>query len=175
MRESMQDSPISSYLGFAGWGDKDSGHWKLSDLPQLYYDKVLEPLHTALSPDVLPAWDTYIAMRHADQSDDNTWNKVDYPKLMFNRDCDAFALQPSTDALAPLVQIIKDNPTHADGDSWLKTVKDMVATLRGSAPGAAAPAPAPAAGTAASPSQEVMAQELPMTNAAPAPSPKAGP
>jgi hypothetical protein len=62
----MKDSPISSYLNFHGWGDKDQGGWTVYQLPDFYRQYVLEPLRNPVVADALPAWDTYIAMCTAD-------------------------------------------------------------------------------------------------------------
>ena len=126
----MRDSVVSSYLGFHGWGDGKPGSWTVSDLPKLYHDLVLQPLRQTPTQDTLDAWDTYIAMRQADQTDHDKWTQEDEPELAFDRGSDDFTLQPTMDKLATLDAIIKGNPTSDHLDEWLKRMQEMIAAYR---------------------------------------------
>jgi hypothetical protein len=133
----MRDSVISSYLGFRGWGDKDPGKWALHDLPQLYHDLILEPARHPPTAATLDLWDTYIAMRQADQPDHDKWAQEDEPPLDFDRGSDDFATQPSMEKLSTLIAIIKANPSHSQLDDWIARMKTMIRSYQG---GAVAPA-----------------------------------
>lgn len=126
----VRSSVITHYLGIENWQDKPPSHWTVHALPGLYRQEVLEPLRTAHQPDVLPAWDTYIAMRQADQSNQDRWNQVDYPALAFERAADDFSLAPSTDKLATLVQILKDHPQVNNLDDLIARVHLMAEGYR---------------------------------------------
>jgi hypothetical protein len=137
---SMSQSPISSYLGFHGWGDKDQGKWSVSQVPDLYRKEILEPLRKTPSPATLAAWDVYIAMKNADQPDQDQWTSVDLPALQFDKDCDDFASAPSTEKLETLVGIIKANPDHPLEDQWFSRVQAMLKTFQAQKDGGAASA-----------------------------------
>jgi hypothetical protein len=153
---SMKDSPISAYLDFHGWGDKEQGKWTVHELPKFYRAEVLEPLRNPVVADALPAWDSYIALRNANQPDNNRWNNDELPELQFEKAADDFALAPGTEKLQALVDLIKAHPNHAKVDDWIAQVHTMLSAYKAqhgdaaptnSAPAAAvAPAPAPAGG-----------------------------
>jgi hypothetical protein len=126
----MKNSIISAYLGFHGWGEKEQGQWKVGSLPQLYRTDILDPLRTALSTDTLAAWDVYIAMKSADESDPDKWNEVELPALQFERASDDFAMMRSTEKLAALVGILKANPTHPQLEDWIARVHQMIKDYR---------------------------------------------
>jgi hypothetical protein len=127
----MKESPISAYLNFHGWGDKEQGGWTVRKLPAFYRQYILDPLRNPIVADVLPAWDTYIAMRSANAANNpDKWNNEDLPELQFERTCDDFALQADTDKLQTLVQLIKDHPTHPKVDEWISTTHDMIAAYK---------------------------------------------
>ena len=127
---SVKASPISSYLGFRGWGKTDEASWKVSDLPQFYRDQILEPLRKKPSADTLAAWDVYMAMMNADQPDAKMWTDVDYPALLFDKDCDDFASAPDTDKLQTLIGVMKAHPDHPQQDEWLSRMHTMVQAFR---------------------------------------------
>ena len=150
---SVRDSIISSYLGFNGWGDKDPSHWRVFDLPNMYKDQVLDPLRTAHNPEALDAWNTFIAMKSADQPDRDAWTQVDYPSLQFDAASDDFNISPSMEKLSVLVNIIKTNPVHPKLDEWIAQTQKMLQDFRGTKPAApASSAPAAAVIPAGSPS-----------------------
>lgn len=126
----MRDSVVSSYLGFHGWGDSDQGKWSVSDLPELYRTLVLEPLRHPPGPGTIDAWDTYIAMRQADEADKEKWAQQEEPPLDFDRDSDDFAVERSMDKLAALDAIIKANPTNDHLDEWIKRMRAMIDSYR---------------------------------------------
>jgi hypothetical protein len=126
----MSQSPISNYLGFHGWGDKEQGKWSVADVPDLYRKQILEPLRKSPTAATLAAWDVYIAMMNADQPDQDQWTSVDYPALQFDKDCDDFNSAPSTEKLETLVGIIKANPDHPMEDQWFKRVQDLLKTFQ---------------------------------------------
>jgi hypothetical protein len=145
----MRDSVISNYLGFHGWGDGDPGKWRLSDLPQLYRQLILEPARTPPTPTTLDCWDTYTAMCSADEPDREKWAKEDEPVLDFDRGSDDFAMDPSMEKLTTLMAIIKDNPTHSQLDNWIARMRVMIQTYRNGKPAhspadGGTPTPAPA-------------------------------
>jgi hypothetical protein len=129
-KKSMSDSIISKFLGFNAWGDKEQGTWAVQDLPKLFRTNVLEPLRTAPTPATLAAWDAYIAMANADETDNTKWNQVVYPPLQFDRASDDYAIQPSTDKLEVLVNLIKANPTFPQADDWITRVHQLLADYR---------------------------------------------
>jgi hypothetical protein len=147
----MNDSIISSYLGFQDWGQSKQGQWSVSDLPKLYKENVLDPLRQPPTAAALPAWDTYIAMKAAEQSDQDKWTHMDLPALQFERDTDDFASSPSTDKLETLVGIIKANPDHPKVGVWISRVHDMMQAFRDHKPWTPPvnPSDAPAATTPA--------------------------
>lgn len=173
----MSESPISTYLGFRGWGDKEQGKWSVSKVPDLYRKQILEPLRASPTAATLAAWDVYIAMMNADQPDQDQWTSVDYPALQFEKDCDDFNSAPSTEKLETLVGIIKANPDHPMVDQWFKRVQDLLKTFQAQKDGGA-----PAAGDS-SPALPPIQPDAPPTpsvvyptNAAPvAPTPPAKP
>jgi hypothetical protein len=140
----MKDSPISSYLNFHGWGDKAQGGWTVHQLPALYRQYVLDPLRNPVVADVLPAWDTYISLRGANEGNNqDRWNNEDLPDLQFERTCDDYALSPNTDKLQSLVELIKAHPTHSKVDEWIAKVHDLLQSYKASHPGSSDAASAP--------------------------------
>jgi hypothetical protein len=139
---SMRDSVVSNYLNFHGWGDGEPGRWTVAELPELYRNLVLEPLRHPPGPGTMDAWDTYIAMRQADEADHDKWSQQIEPALDFDRDSDDFAIQPTMDKLAALDAIIKANPTDSHFDDWIQRMQAMIdiyrrgATTTGLLPGA---------------------------------------
>jgi hypothetical protein len=133
---SMKDSPISSYLNYHGWGDKEQGRWAVRQLPALYRQYVMEPLRNPLVKDALPAWDIYIGLRAANEGNNqDRWNNEDLPELQFERTCDDFALAPSTEKLQTLVELIKAHPTHSQVETWISKTHDLVEAYKASHPG----------------------------------------
>jgi hypothetical protein len=126
----MRDSVVSSYLGFRGWGDAEPGRWSVRDLPELYRNQVLEPLRHPPGPGTMDSWDTYIAMRQADEPDKEKWTQQEEPDLDFDRDADDYAIQPSMDKLAALDALIKANPSDDHIDSWIKRMQAMIDSYR---------------------------------------------
>jgi hypothetical protein len=126
----MRESVVSSYLGFRGWGEGAPGKWAVRDLPALYRDQVLEPLRHPPGPGTMDAWDTYIAMRQADEPDKEKWTQEEEPDLDFDRDADDYAIQPSMDKLAALDAIIKANPSDDHVDDWIKRMQAMIDSYR---------------------------------------------
>ena len=135
---SMEDSVIANALGFHGWGDKDQGKWKVADMPALYKQHVLDPLRKNPSPETLAAWDTYIAMMNADETDQEKWNQMDLPPLQFEKDCDDFAIKPGTEKIETLLSLIKTNQDHPDSDKWLERVHKMLKDYQAQQSGTAA-------------------------------------
>lgn len=174
-RMAMKDSPISSYLNFHGWGDKAQGSWTVHQLPALYRQYVLDPLRNPVVADVLPAWDTYINLRGANEANDqDRWNNEDLPDLQFERTCDDYALSPTTEKLQSLVELIKAHPTHAKIDEWIAKVHDLLQSYKASHPGssdAADSATPPVTNDAASapPPTNAAASTVPPATNAPAP------
>jgi hypothetical protein len=150
----MRDSVISSYLGFRGWGEGDEGKWTMSDLPRLYRELVLDPARTPPTADTLGFWDTYIAMRQADEPDKRKWAQDEEPELEFDRDTDDFAIQPSMDKLSTLIEIIKANPSHSKTDDWITRMHEMMRTYQNGKSATTTAAPMPEA-TPSTPSSEV--------------------
>jgi hypothetical protein len=139
--KSMKDSPISSYLNFHGWGDKEQGGWTVHQLPAFYRQYVLDPLRNPVVADALPAWDTYIALRAANEANNqDRWNNEDLPELQFERGCDDVALSPNTDKLQSLIVLIKAHPTHSKVDEWIAKVHDMLQAYKAAHPGSSATA-----------------------------------
>jgi hypothetical protein len=134
---SMRESPIGPYLGFQSWGDKKPGNWRVADVPKFYFEQVLTPLRQAPSDATLAAWDVYIAMMNADQSDPEEWTDVDYPALQFQKACDDYAAAQTTDKLQALVTLIKAHPSHPQLDDWISRVHDMIQALQAQRAGAA--------------------------------------
>jgi len=126
----MRDSAISNYLGFRGWDDSEQGRWTVGSLPQLYHDLVLAPLRHPPGPGTLDAWDTYIAMRQADETDKDKWTQQEGPDLDFDRGSDDFAISPSMDKLAALDSIIKANPTDDHLNEWIARMQKMIDIYR---------------------------------------------
>ena len=137
----VRDSPIGSYLGFHGWGDKAQGGWRLADLPGLYRQEILEPLRKSPSAATLAAWDVYIAMMNADQPDEDRWADIDYPAFQFDKGCDDFAGAPNTDKLEALMGIIKAHPEHPRVDEWFGRVHDLLQAYRAQRAAASSAAP----------------------------------
>ena len=136
----VRSSGISSFLGFHGWGDKEQGGWSVRDVPELYRTNVLEPLRVTPTAETLAAWDAYIAMKNVDQPSADTWNQVDYPSLEFDRGCDDYTIEPDTEKLQALVEIIKANPSHPKLDDMIARVHQLLDDYRVRHPGQAAPA-----------------------------------
>jgi hypothetical protein len=136
----MKDSPISAYLNFHGWGDKEQGTWTVHELPALYRQYVLDPLRNpVVVADALPAWDAYIALRSANEANNpDRWNNEDLPDLQFERGCDDFALAPNTDKLQSLIELIKAHPTYSKVDDWIAKVHDMMQAYKAAHPGSSA-------------------------------------
>lgn len=139
----MRDSPISSYLGFHGWGDAEQGGWSIKSLPQLYHDLVLEPLRNPPGPGTLEAWDTYLAMLQADAPSPDHWAQVTAPPLEFDRTADDFAIEPSIDKLQQLDQIIKANPGSDHLDAWIARARQMIEAYKNGPAHSALPGPTP--------------------------------
>ena len=150
----MKESVISHYLGFHGWDDKDPGKWSISDLPRLYREQILEPTRVQPSATTLDLWDTYIAMRQADETDKEKWQKEDEPALDFDRGADDFAIAPSMEKLSALIAIIKANPANSQLDDWIARMRKMIRSYRD---GKSAPSPATAlpGATPGTPSSQV--------------------
>jgi len=126
----MRDSVVSNYLGFSGWGDSDQGKWSVSDLPQLYHDLVLTPMRHPPTQATIDAWNTYIAMKQADEPDKEKWAQQEEPALDFDRDEDDYDLLPSMDKLAALDAIIKANPTSDHLEDWIKRMQALIDSYR---------------------------------------------
>jgi hypothetical protein len=145
----MRESIIGKFLGFKAWGDKEQGGWSVADLPKLYRTNVLDPLRKAPTAATLTAWDAYIAMANADEKDNDKWNQVDFPPLQFDRACDDYTIEPSTEKLEGLINLAKANPTYPGVNDWYATIKkfldDYTAKHGGNAAAAQSPATAPAA------------------------------
>ena len=124
--KAMRESIISKFLAFKSWADKDQGGWSVRDLPKLYRANILEPLRTSPSTATLAAWDTYITMANADEPDNDRWNQSVYPPLQFDRACDAYAVEPSTEKLEALVALIKANPTFPQADEWISRTHKLL-------------------------------------------------
>ncbi|MDB4793441.1 hypothetical protein OAG63_00235 [Methylacidiphilales bacterium] len=137
--KAVSDSIISSYLGFHSWDKKEQGQWKVGDLPKLYRKEILDPLRAAHNPEVLGAWDVYIAMCQADQPDQDQWEQVDYPSLEFDRATDDFILTPTTEKVAAMAAIVKANPDHPKFEDMLSRTNQMIDALRKMKAGGPAP------------------------------------
>ncbi|MCE0498429.1 MAG: hypothetical protein LV481_10840 [Methylacidiphilales bacterium] len=140
--KAVRDSIISAYFGYNAWGDKEQGSWAVREIPHLYRVEVLDPLRTKPSADTIAAWDTYIAMKNADETDRDKWDNVDYPALQFQRGKDDFYAEPSDDKLETLVTLVKNNPTNPDLDNWIAQVKQMIQDYRAFKSTGAQPQPA---------------------------------
>jgi hypothetical protein len=165
----MKDSPISAYLNFHGWGDKEQGTWTVHHLPTLYRQYVLDPLRNPLVADALPAWDAYINLRGANEADTpDLWSSEDQPELQFERTCDDYALSPNTYKLQALVELIKAHPTHPKIDEWIAKVHDLLQGYKTSHPGssdsAATPPTTTNAATATPPTTNSTTGTTPTTN-----------
>jgi len=138
----LRDSPISNYLNFHGWGSSEQAGWSVSDLPRLYRQFVLDPLRTTKSPNLIPAWDTYLAMRQATEGQSDRWASETAPALQFERANDAWTVSPTVENVGAMVDIIKANPTHAQVDDWtakVQTILDMMKAASTPAPVASNP------------------------------------
>ena len=180
----MRNSIIGKFLGFKSWEDKEQGGWAVLDLPRLYRTNVLDPLRASPTAATLAAWDAYIAMMNVDEKDNDKWNQVVYPPLQFDRACDDYAVEPSTEKLESLVNLIKANPTYPKVDDWIARVRQLMDDYRAQHGGnaAAAQTPAPASSTPGAPNVSVTTTQqgdmtiitthtnsAPVTNAPPAP------
>ena len=148
--KSVQDSIISKYLSFKSWGSAEQGGWAVGSIPSLYQSNVLTPLRTPPTAATLAAWDVYIAMLNADETDNNRWNTTINPPLQFERACDDYAIAPSTEKLEGLINIYKANATFPGASDWHDRIEKMLADYRaqhGEKP--AADPNAPATGTPA--------------------------
>ena len=123
-------SNISDYLGFHGWSDGGQSGWSVKQLPELYRSMVLEPLRATPSADTLAAWDVFIGMKAADQPDSDQWNQVELPSLMFDKDCDDYAISHSMDKLQVLLEIIQANPDHPKLDDMIARAHQLVDDYR---------------------------------------------
>jgi hypothetical protein len=146
----MRDSAISKFLNFRSWADKDQGGWAVRDVPALYRTFVLDPLRAKPSQETLAAWDIYIAMKNADQPDDDKWNSIDYPPLAFDRACDDYAITPNMDKLNAAVEILRSNPTHPKLEDMVAHAHQLVDDYRKSH-GAAGTPSVPTAGVGGPP------------------------
>jgi len=135
----MKDSVIANAFNFYSWGNKEQGTWSVNDLPDFYHKQVLDPLRESPNADTMAAWDVYISMRNAIQSDSDKWTIVEYPALMFERASDDYKGTPSMEKLQVLVDLIKANPKCPTLDDMLTKVHDMVKDYRSRHPGAASP------------------------------------
>jgi hypothetical protein len=176
----MRETIISKFLGFKGWGDKESGGWAVANLPELYKTNVLDPSRaTKPTEDTLAFWTTYIAMKNADEPNNDKWNQETYPPLAFDRASDDYAISPSTEKIEALVTIIKTFPTNTHADEWISRVHGLIEQYRAahggtadaSQPGAPAMTTAPATDpnvTVTTSQQGDMTIVTTHTNAAPA-------
>ena len=146
--KALHDSIISKFLAFNLWADKEQGGWSVREIPKLYRANVLEPLRATPTADTLAAWDVFIAMANADEPDNDKWNQVVYPPLLFDRSCDDYAVTPSTDKLETLVNLIKANPTYPKVDDWITHVHQLMDDYRARHGGGAPVAQNPATPTA---------------------------
>jgi hypothetical protein len=139
--KSMRDSIIGKFLGFKSWDVKDlsvraasgsspdskePGEWSVKDMPKFYRTNVLDPLRASPTAATLAAWDVYISMANADETDNDRWNQVVYPALQFERACDDYTIAPGTEKLEGLMNLIKANPTYPQVDDWIVRVKKML-------------------------------------------------
>jgi hypothetical protein len=136
----LKESPLTPYFGFTKWAKSEQGKWSVKDLPPMYRKEVIEELRTAHSADLLPAWDTFIGMKSADENDSDKWNQVALPYLKFERGCDDFEVAPTTDKLATLVEIIRANPGHPQIDEMIARTRQMMRDYRAQKSGVAEPA-----------------------------------
>jgi len=148
--KALKDTLFTKYLAFNAWGDKEQGGWAVKDLPKLYRTNVLEPLRATPNEATIAAWDVYIAMANADETDDDKWAHEDYPPLQFDRACDDYSSAPSTEKLEGLVNLIKANPTNPHADDWITRVSALMDDYKAKHGGAPAPS-APATATTTTP------------------------
>jgi hypothetical protein len=113
------DSIIGKYLAFHAWEGKEQASWAVSEIPRFYKTDILDPLRVTPNADTLAAWDVYIAMKNADQTDASQWDQVDYPTLAFDRGSDDYMMKPSMEKLQTLLAIIKAVPTHPKLDDMI--------------------------------------------------------
>ena len=128
--KTLRESAITNYLTFKRWGDKEQGTWTVKDIPKLYRAEILEPLRATPSGNTLAAWDVYISLKQADQSNPDRWKDNDYPPLAFERACDDYAISGSMEKLQAVVQIIKANPNLPKLDDLITRTKGLVADYR---------------------------------------------
>lgn len=145
---SVKDSIISSYFGYHGWGDKEQGQWNVRSIPALYRKEILDPSRAAPSAETLADWDVFIAMKNADQPDNDRWNNIEYPSLQFERSLDDYALSHTMEKLQTLVNIVTSNPTHPQFNDWSTKVKQLLQDYRKMKAAAAPPASATDTSTA---------------------------
>jgi hypothetical protein len=152
MYKAMKDTEITKFLAFTAWGDKEQGGWSVKDLPRLFRASVLEPLRAKPTDATLAAWDAYIGMANADEKDNDRWNQVVLPPLRFDRSCDAYAVEPSTEKLEGLVNLIKASPTNPHADEWIARVSQLMDAYRAGHGGTPTNAPSPTSTPIAAPS-----------------------
>jgi hypothetical protein len=146
------ESIIGKYLAFHAWEGKPQATWAVSEIPQFYRSDILNPLRETPNADTLAAWDIYIAMKNADQTDSSQWDQVDYPTLAFDRGSDDYMMKPSMEKLQTLLAIIKAVPTHPKLDDMITRLHTFNEDYKSHHSGGGASGDGPSAATTGDPS-----------------------
>lgn len=118
---------LNRYLNRKEWSTR------AADVGSMYMQTLL-PLAAMDSKDSLPAlWDARINAEGIFRKEQmfapefELWTKNELPALRWQRALFLYEKGPSTiNALADMLKVIKENPSHPDAPSWVKTMRQMV-------------------------------------------------
>ena len=118
---------LDRYLNRKGWSRSPT------DIAG-FYSATIFPIAEEESKDSLPAlWDARINADATFRKEDMTepdfllWSQNELPSLRWQRATYLYAKGPSAiNAMADMLKLIKDNPTHADAPNWVNELRILV-------------------------------------------------
>ncbi len=133
LRQSVQNCEFSEAYLLDGFLKRDKWSYTPMDFAGIY-QQVIFPYYLEVKPAELPAqWDTWIntelALRKITMSDSEyaVEFKERQPRLLWQRANYLYAHNvEAIQALADMLKIIRENPTHPDAAEWLTTLREAV-------------------------------------------------
>ncbi|MES2505072.1 MAG: hypothetical protein V4599_00115 [Verrucomicrobiota bacterium] len=127
------NSPIVEAFNLNRYLNRKEWSTRAGDVGSMYMQTLL-PLAAVDSKDNLPAlWDARINAEGIFRKEQmfapefELWTKNELPALRWQRALYLYEKGPSTiNALADMLKVIKENPSHPDAPSWVKTMRQMV-------------------------------------------------
>lgn len=139
----------------------DMGEWAMTpgDFSNIIEGDLRVPLRKKKDPRLLDTWDFEIEYLGSiskikqDKADEEKFQKLTYPRLLWKKAQDAQLIGMPNRALSMMMSIAEQYPAHPDFNSWTSTIRSsLLKAASGAASPSPSPAQAPATGTQALPS-----------------------